>query len=57
MEILGFFVLMLIGSIIGSALDWCRQARANPQVEADPFVDARYSRIATELNIDSAQVV
>ena len=50
MEILGLFFVILVGSMVGSAVALWRQVQARPKVEADPLIDDRYSRIATELN-------
>ena len=50
MEILGLFFVILAGSIVGSGVAMWRKARAKPKLETDPFIDDRYSRLATELN-------
>lgn len=50
MEILGLFLVVLAGSIVGSGLALWRKVRAKPNAEADPFIDDRYSRLAAELD-------
>ena len=56
MEILGLFVVILLGSIFGSGLALLRNARAKPQAKADAFIDARYTRIASEFSQGTAPV-
>ncbi len=55
MEILGLFVVILLGSVFGSGLALWRDSRAKPTTKADPFVDARYGRIASEFDISDIQ--
>jgi len=55
MEILGLFVVILVGSIVGSVLALWRDSRAKPRVQADPFIEARYGRIASEFDPGNTQ--
>lgn len=55
MEILGLIVVILLGSILGSGLAFLRNARAKPQAKADPFIDARYGRMASEFSLGTIQ--
>ena len=55
MEILGLFVVILLGSILESGLAFLRNARAKPQAKVDAFIDARYGRMASEFSLGSIQ--
>ena len=55
MEILGLIVVILFGSIVESGLALLFAGRGKPKTENDPFIDARYSRMASEFNIGGAQ--
>ena len=56
MEILGLFVVILLGSVIGSGLAYLRNARAKTQAKADPFIDARYDHLASEFGQSTIQM-
>jgi len=55
MEILGLFVVILLGSLLGSGLTLWRDARKKPKAKADPFIEARYGRMASEFSAGTTQ--
>ena len=57
MEILGFAVVILLGSIIGSGLALWRKVRAKPRAETDPFIEVRYGRMASEFGLGGVEAV
>ncbi len=50
MDTLGLILLILLGGLIGSGVALWRSKRSTPPVEADPYVDERFSRLGSDFS-------